>query len=75
MYLVDGDFRIRHVNPSTFEVFGDIPDLIGRDFDEVIHILWPQALADEVVRLFRRTLERIRWHLSVLSDKRTQGGS
>ena len=57
MYLVDGDFRIRHVNPSTFEVFGDIPDLIGRDFDEVIHILWPQALADEVVRLFRRTLE------------------
>ena len=37
--------------------FGDIPDLIGRDFDEVIHILWPKAYADEIVRRFRRTLE------------------
>ncbi len=57
VYLVDGDFRIRHVNPTTFQVFGDIPDLIGRDFDEVIHLLWPKAFADEVVRLFRHTLE------------------
>ncbi|MGQ0593174.1 MAG: PAS domain-containing protein [Gammaproteobacteria bacterium] len=54
---MDGDFRIRYVNPSTFQVFGDIPDLIGRDFDEVIHILWPKAYADEIVQLFRRTLE------------------
>ena len=31
-------------------VFGDIPALIGRDFDEVIHRLWSQAFADEIVR-------------------------
>jgi signal transduction histidine kinase len=36
--------------------FGEIRDLIGRDFDEVIHVLWPKAYADEVVALFRRTL-------------------
>ncbi len=57
VYLVGGDFRIRYVSATTFPVFGDIPDLIGRDFDEVIHILWPKAYADEIVQLFRHTLE------------------
>ncbi|HZO87589.1 MAG TPA: histidine kinase dimerization/phosphoacceptor domain -containing protein [Chthonomonadaceae bacterium] len=57
IYLMDADFRIRAVNPTARSAFGDIPDLIGRDFDEVIHILWEQAYADEIVRLFRHTLE------------------
>jgi PAS domain-containing protein len=57
VYLVDADFRVREVNPRARAVFGDIPDLIGRDFDEVIHILWPKAYADEIVRRFRHTLE------------------
>jgi len=57
VYLVDQDFRIAAMNPVAAPVFGDIPDLIGRDFDEVIHILWPRSYADEIVRIFRRTLE------------------
>ena len=44
VYLVDADFKIQAVNPTALPVFGDIPDLVGRDFDEVIHILWPGAL-------------------------------
>ena len=57
VYLVDGDFRIREVNPTALQVFGNIPDLIGRDFDEVIHALWPKASADEIAGRFRHTLE------------------
>jgi PAS domain S-box-containing protein len=57
VYLVDQDFRIAAVNPVAAPTFGAIADLIGRDFDEVIHILWPKAYADEIVRIFRRTLE------------------
>ncbi len=57
VYLVDADFKIQAVNPTARPVFGDIPDLIGRDFGEVIHILWPEEYAEEVVRLFRQTLE------------------
>jgi PAS domain S-box-containing protein len=57
VYLVDADFRIRNVNPTALQVFGDIPDLIGRDLDEVIHLLWTKEYADEIVRLFRHTLE------------------
>jgi PAS domain S-box-containing protein len=57
VYLVDADFKIQAVNPTALPVFGDIHDLVGRDFDEVIRILWPEDYANEVVRLFRGTLE------------------
>jgi PAS domain S-box-containing protein len=57
VYVVDGDFRIGKVNPTARSVFGGIPDLIGRDFDEVIHFLWAKEYADEIVRIFRHTLE------------------
>jgi len=57
VYLVDEDFRIAAINPVAAPVFGDIPDLVGRDFDEVIHRIWPKDYADEIVRTFRRVLE------------------
>ena len=56
VYLVDAEFRIREVNPTARAVFGDIPGLIGSDFDAVVHRLWPQTYADEVVGIFRHTL-------------------
>jgi len=57
VYLVDSEFRLAAVNSTARAGFADIPDLIGRDFDEVVHLLRPKARADEVVRRFRRTLE------------------
>jgi PAS domain S-box-containing protein len=58
VYLVDAEFRLRQVNPVALPVFGDIPGgVIGRDFDEIMHILWEKAYADEIVRTFRHTLE------------------
>ena len=57
VYLIDADFRIRQVNPTALPAFGNMSDLIGRDFAEVMHILWPSAQADEVIQKFRHTLE------------------
>lgn len=57
VYLVDSELRIRQLNPIALPLFGNIPGLIGRDFDEAIHILWSKEYADEVVRIFRHTLE------------------
>jgi PAS domain S-box-containing protein len=57
VYLVDANFRIRQVNPMALPVFGSIGDVVGRDFEEVVHILWPKTYAEEVVQRFRRTLE------------------
>ncbi len=64
VYLVDADFRVREVNPRARPVFANIPDPIGRDFDEVIHLLRPKPYADEVVRLVRRTLETGEPHIT-----------
>src|SRR4029077_4562560 len=58
VYVVDADLRIREVNPVALPVFGDIPGgVVGRAFDEVIHILWDPEYANEVVRIFRHTLD------------------
>ena len=57
VYLVDADFRIREVNPLARPMFANIPGgVIGRDFSEVIHILWEKEYADELVEIFRTTL-------------------
>ncbi len=56
IYLVDGDMRIRQVNPKARPVFNDREDLVGADFVEVIHTLWRQDYADEIVMRFRHTL-------------------
>jgi PAS domain S-box-containing protein len=58
VYLVDADFRIAEVNPVALPTFDRVPGgVIGRDFDDVVHLLWEKAYADEVVAIFRRTLE------------------
>lgn len=57
IYVVDDDFRIRAINPTARPVFGEIPNLIGRDFEEVIRILWAGEYVEEIVRRFRHTLE------------------
>jgi len=57
VYLVDADFRVREVNPVAREAFGDIPGLVGRDFEEVLNILWDRPYAAEIAAVFRHTLE------------------
>jgi len=58
VYVVDSDFRIREVNPVAVPAFGDFPGgLVGRDFDEIVHVLWAKEYADELVQIFRTTLE------------------
>jgi PAS domain S-box-containing protein len=57
VYLVDADMRLRHVNPKAVPMFGSPDELIGSDFVAVVHRLWPQDYADEMVRRFRHTLE------------------
>ena len=57
VYLVDADFRIRHANPTALSAFADIPgDVVGRDFDEIAHAMLERDYADEIVRIFKRTL-------------------
>ncbi|MBC7755104.1 MAG: PAS domain S-box protein, partial [Bdellovibrio sp.] len=63
IYLADENFRIVQANPYALPVFGDIPDLIGRNFGDVMHMLWPAPKADEIIKEFRHTLETGEPHL------------
>ena len=57
MYLIDADLRIRDINPTARPVFGDLPDLIGRQLVEVLTLGWGKEHADQVLGLFRHTLD------------------
>jgi len=58
VYLIDANFRIQHVNPVARQVAGaDAGELVGRDYSEVVHLIWSRERAEEVARIFRRTLE------------------
>jgi PAS domain S-box-containing protein len=56
IYLIDADFRIRQINPIAQVIFGEIPNLIGRDFDEAVHLIWAKDYADEIVERSHQTL-------------------
>ena len=72
MYLVDAELRIRMVSRTARPTFGDIGELIGRDFVEVMHILWSPKTADEIVTHFRQTLETGEpYHAPEFSEERT----
>jgi PAS domain S-box-containing protein len=58
IYLVDAEFRIRAVNPVARPVFGDIEGGIeGRNFEEVLHLIRERSYAEQIVKVFRHTLE------------------
>ncbi len=57
VYAVDADFRLVLVSEGAQKLFENVRPLIGRDFAEVLHTVWPEAFADEASRRFRHTLE------------------
>jgi PAS domain S-box-containing protein len=57
IYVVDADLRIMLVAAGAQKAFETVRPLIGRDFSEAMQILWPESLANEIIAIFRRTLE------------------
>jgi len=57
VYLLDGDLRIRSVNPLANRLLDVIGTPIGRDFADFIYAIRPKSVADEVIQHFRHTLE------------------
>lgn len=58
IYVVDSQFRIAHMNTSSQTgAFRNVRPVIGRDFAEVMHILWPEEIASGIISVFRHTLE------------------
>lgn len=56
MYVVDSQFRLVQVNAKGLPVFASVQPLIGRDFDEVMEILWGPEVGPQCTAIFRHTL-------------------
>jgi PAS domain S-box-containing protein len=57
VYVVDADFCLSQVSAGAQKVFENVRPLLGRDFAEVLRILWPEPFASEAIARFRHTLE------------------
>src|SRR6516164_3852710 len=56
VFLLDGELRIRQVNPVARPSFGPFLDLVGRDYCEVLRAIRTPEYAAKVLRIFRHTL-------------------
>lgn len=56
VYLIDSDFRLTRVSAAAQKVFATVKPLLGRDFAEVLRIIWPEPFATEAINLFKRAL-------------------
>ena len=76
IYTVDSQFRVRNVSAGAMPAFRNVHPLIGRDFGEVMRVLWPESFASEAVRIFRHTLETGEPYVSPgLTEKRNDIGT
>lgn len=56
VYVVDANFRLAQVSTGAQKVFANVRPLLGRDFAEVLRILWPEPFASEAIAHFQHTL-------------------
>jgi len=56
VYVVDSDFLLRQVSVGAQKVFSGIRPLLGRDFAEVLRLVWSEPFATEAIDRFRHTL-------------------
>ncbi|NJO55895.1 MAG: PAS domain-containing protein [Rhodospirillales bacterium] len=56
VYVVDQDFRLVQVSLGAQRVFRSVRPLVGRDFAEVLRIVWTEPFASEAIARFRHTL-------------------
>jgi PAS domain S-box-containing protein len=56
VYLVDTQMCLQYINPQALPVFRKVHPLMGRDFSEIIHVIWPGPVANGIMERFQHTL-------------------
>jgi PAS domain S-box-containing protein len=57
VYVVGANFQLQQINPKALPSFINVRPLIGRDYAEIVHSLWPKRVAAKIVAHFRHTLK------------------
>ena len=56
IYVVDHNFTLLHASQGCDKVFAGIEPLLGRDFADILRIVWQEPFASEAIGRFRQTL-------------------
>ncbi|HEX4945891.1 MAG TPA: PAS domain-containing protein [Blastocatellia bacterium] len=56
IFAVNADFQLAQMSAGAQKVFANVHPLIGRDFAEVLGVIWPEPFASEAIGQFRHTL-------------------
>lgn len=56
VYVVDADFRLIEASLGSRKVFRGVDPLLGRDFAEILRIVWAEPFATEAIEKFRHTM-------------------
>ncbi len=57
VYVVDNEFRVYQASVQARSVFAAAEPVMGRDFAEVMQILWGPEVGEHLAGIFRHTLE------------------
>lgn len=57
VYVVDAEFRLQQINTLAMPAFARVEPKIGRDFAEVMNILWGPEVGRRLSDIFRHTLK------------------
>ncbi len=56
VYVIDAQFRMSQINKLAMPAFAAVEPLIGRDFSEILTIVWGADVGERIEQIFRRTL-------------------
>lgn len=75
IFAVDSDFRLAQVSQAAQSIFQSVTPLVGRDFGEVLHAIWPSPYASEAIARFRHTLATGEpYRAEAIFERRTETG-
>ena len=57
LYVLDAQLRMKQASIASQKVFANIYPLIGRDFEEILRLVWADPFASEALGRFRHTLK------------------
>lgn len=57
VYVIDDVFKFRYVSKGAEQTFSNMMPLVGRNFSEVIHAMWPEPFASEAITQFKNTMQ------------------
>ncbi len=56
VYVIDAQFRMRQINTLALPTFASVIPLVGRDFSEILAIVWGEEVGRKIELIFRHTL-------------------